>query len=202
MAQGPKLKRHSRDGGADLRVGAFLERELGDVAIVLHDLRVPGSRSRIDHVVVAPSGVWVVDSNWQCELPLDRDSLDRATSVGEVERQLDVVANAVAGRSTELPIRAVLCFPSENWGGDPRAFCIDGVLVTYPADLAERIRKEGPLDDETIGWIAARVALDFLGRPPTSQRLEAGGDQGQPHRQAKDGEAEQESHRQEPEAER
>ena len=160
MSRGSKATRPARDGRAGEEVvGAFLERELADAAIVLHDLRIPGSRAIIDHVAIAPSGVWVVDSKWQCELPLERDSLDSATSVGEVGRQVDVVANAVGGRATELPIRAALCFPSENWGGDARAFWIEGVLVTYPADLVDRIRQEGPLDDETVGWIAARLAL-------------------------------------------
>ena len=137
-------------------MGAFLEEELADEAIVLHDLRVPGARARIDHVVIASSGIWVVDSKWRCKL---EPELDSATSVGEVGRHVDVVANAV-GRSTELPIRAALCFPSENWGGDPRAFWIEGVLVTYPADLVERIRAAGPLDEDTLGWIAARLALE------------------------------------------
>jgi hypothetical protein len=153
----------TRQGGSDRigggQVGALLERELEDVAVVLHDLRIPGSRSTIDHVVVAPSGVWVVDSKWRCELQPELESLPGGTSVDEVERHVDVVANAV-GHATEVPIRAALCFPSENWGEDPRAFWTEGVLVTYPADLVERIREDGPLDVETMGWIAARLALE------------------------------------------
>lgn len=160
MARGSKLTRDGSQGRVEERVGALLERELGDVAIVLHDLRVPGSRASIDHVVIAPSGVWVVDSKWRCELQPELDSLESATSIGEVGRHVDVVANVVGGRSTELPIRAALCFPAENWGGDPRAFWIDGVLVTHPADLVERVRAAGPLDENTVGWIAARLALE------------------------------------------
>lgn len=30
--------------------------------LVLHDRRIPGSSANIDHIAVAPSGVWVVDS--------------------------------------------------------------------------------------------------------------------------------------------
>jgi hypothetical protein len=161
MPQGPKVTQPVRDESAGAeRVGGLLERELADFAIVLHDLSVPGSRATIDHVVVAPSGVWVVDSKWRCELHPELGSLEGTRSVDEVGRHVDVVANAVGGRSTELPIRAALCFPSENWGGDPRAFWIDGVLVTYPADLVERIRAAGPLDEDTVGWIAARLALE------------------------------------------
>jgi hypothetical protein len=129
------------------------------VAIVLHDLRVPGSRANIDHVVVAPSGVWVVDSEWRRELQPDLDSRESATSVDAVGRHVDVVADAVRDRATELPIRAALCFGSDHWGGDPRAFWVEEVLVTHPADLVARIREEGPLDVETMGWIAARLAL-------------------------------------------
>ncbi len=161
MSRGRNATRQGRDERVvEEPVGAMLERELGDEAIVLHDLRVPGSRSSIDHVVVASSGVWVVDSKWRCELQPELDSLENATSVGEVGRHVDRVANAVGGAATELPIRAALCFPSENWGGDLRPFWIDGVLVTYPTDLVERVRAAGPLDEETMGWIAARLALD------------------------------------------
>jgi hypothetical protein len=165
MTQGPKAVEHGPGRGAERRVGAFLERELDDAAIVLHDLRVPGSRASIDHVVVAPSGVWVVDSRWHCELHPESvatgpDDLDGATSVDEVGRHVEVVANAVGGRATDVPIRAALCFPSENWNGDARPFWVDGVLVTFPPDLVERVRAAGPLDEETIGWIAARLALE------------------------------------------
>ena len=160
MPRGRNLTRQSRgEQVGDEHVAVVLERELGDTGIVLHDLRVPGSRSTIDHVVIVPSGVWVVDSKWRCTLQPELDSLEGATSVGEVGRHVDIVANAVGGRATELPIRAALCFPSENWGGDLRPFWIEGVLVTYPADLVERLRADGPLDDETVGLIAARLAL-------------------------------------------
>lgn len=160
MTQGPKAVEHGPGKGAERRVGAFLERELDDAAIVLHDLRVPGSRASIDHVLVAPSGVWVVDSRWHGELHPAPDSLEGATSVDEVGRHVEVVADAVGGRATEVPIRAALCIPGENWGGDARAFWVDGVLVTFPPDLVERVRAAGPLDEETMGWIAARLALE------------------------------------------
>jgi hypothetical protein len=70
------------------------------------------------------------------------------------------VATAV-GRAPDVPIRAALCFSGVHWNCVPGAFCLEGVLVTYPADLVARIRAEGPLDDETMGWIAARLALDL-----------------------------------------
>ena len=71
MSPGSKVVRHGREQGAEERVGAFLERELDDVAIVLHDLQVPGSPARVDHVVVAPTGIWVVDSTVRGGLELE-----------------------------------------------------------------------------------------------------------------------------------
>ncbi len=68
--------RHGREQGAEERVGAFLERELDDVAIVLHDLHVPGSPARVELVVVAPSGIWVVDSTLRGDLELEVDASD------------------------------------------------------------------------------------------------------------------------------
>jgi hypothetical protein len=34
------------------------------------------------------------------------------------------------------------------------------LLVTHPADLGERICQDGPLDDDTVGWRAARLAFE------------------------------------------
>jgi hypothetical protein len=39
-----------------------LENLVGDRAVILHDRRVPGKTSNIDHVAVAASGVWVIDA--------------------------------------------------------------------------------------------------------------------------------------------
>src|SRR5690606_36481935 len=47
------------DGEA--RVGARLDGIASDSIRVLHDRRIPGSRANIDHLVVTPSGVWVID---------------------------------------------------------------------------------------------------------------------------------------------
>jgi hypothetical protein len=159
MTQGKNVMRHGREQDAEERVGALLDRELDDVAIVLHDLHVPGSKVRVDHVVVAPTGIWVVDSRLRGELELEVDACDASASVDAIERHVAVMASAVNGRAKDVPIRAALCFHAEYWGGAPQPFWMDGVLVTHPADLVERVRAAGPLDEDTVGWIAARLVL-------------------------------------------
>jgi hypothetical protein len=48
-------------------IGAWGEEKLAEVLAgldglqVLHDRRVPGTRGNIDHIVIAPAGVFVVD---------------------------------------------------------------------------------------------------------------------------------------------
>ena len=44
------------------RLGARLDVQAGPLLRVLHDLRVPGRRGNIDHIVVCPSGVVVIDA--------------------------------------------------------------------------------------------------------------------------------------------
>lgn len=44
------------------RLGAMLDGLASDRLAVLHDRGVPRSRANIDHIVVAPGGVWVVDA--------------------------------------------------------------------------------------------------------------------------------------------
>ena len=39
-----------------------LEARCGDLVELLHDRRIPGRRSNIDHLAVSPSGIWVIDS--------------------------------------------------------------------------------------------------------------------------------------------
>jgi Nuclease-related domain len=46
----------------EFRLAAFVAREVGNAVIALHDRQVPGTRGNIDHIFVAPSGVWVVDA--------------------------------------------------------------------------------------------------------------------------------------------
>jgi glucokinase len=43
-------------------VAERLAKYLNHGACVLHDRRIIGSRTNIDHIVIAPSGVWVIDS--------------------------------------------------------------------------------------------------------------------------------------------
>jgi hypothetical protein len=51
------------------RTAAVLNPRSGDGWFVLHDLAVPGSPANIDHVVVAPTGIFIVDSKHWSQPP-------------------------------------------------------------------------------------------------------------------------------------
>src|SRR5438477_561951 len=52
-----------RGAAGERAVGERLDERLADGhSVVLHDRRMPGGRGNIDHLVVAPTGVYVVDA--------------------------------------------------------------------------------------------------------------------------------------------
>ncbi len=88
-----------------VRLGAL--RETG--AVVLHDRRIPGTRANIDHIVVVPSGVWIIDAKRYKGLVASRDvgslfrpdvrlyvgSRDRSSLVAGMARQVQSAMSSV-----------------------------------------------------------------------------------------------------------
>jgi hypothetical protein len=58
----------------------------------------------------------------------------------------------------QIPVHAVLCFMGANWGLFSKPFQQAGVWVTWVAKLAEMILEPGPLGEEDIQAMAARLA--------------------------------------------
>jgi hypothetical protein len=56
------IDRWARGSVGEVATAALLERLPSRRWVVLHDLRLPGSRANVDHLVIGPSGVWVVDT--------------------------------------------------------------------------------------------------------------------------------------------
>ena len=67
-ASAPEISKRKHDAlwqwGAvgEYLVATSLHRALGHNAVILNDHKVPGRQANIDHLVVAPSGVWVFDA--------------------------------------------------------------------------------------------------------------------------------------------
>ena len=55
-------KAWSTGAAGEERLGRLLDVLRSEGCRTLHDRRVPGTRANIDHVVVSPGGVWVIDA--------------------------------------------------------------------------------------------------------------------------------------------
>nr|WP_227820296.1 nuclease-related domain-containing protein [Agromyces aureus] len=131
-------------------VGARLDGIPSDQLRVLHDRRIPGSRANIDHVVVTPSGVWVVDAKryrGRPELKAEGGILrarveslrvggrDQTKLVTGVQRQVEHVRAVVA----DVPVTGVLCFVEADWPLIGGSFVVQGIHVLWPRKPAERL---------------------------------------------------------------
>jgi hypothetical protein len=125
---------------------------------VVHDRQIPNFGGNIDHIVVGPSGVFVIDAKNYTgakvvarrrgnELRLYVNGRDRTPLAEQLLQQVEAVRGALikAPSGASIPIFPVLCFV----GGAPApwpSFEILGVLVGPAAMLAEYVQRPGPCD--------------------------------------------------------
>lgn len=150
------------------RLGARLDALLPHVA-VLHDRRIPGTRANIDHLVVTPAGIWVVDAKrykgrpeLRSEGGLVRPRVERLLVGGRDQSKLvDGVlrqVELVSATSPETPVLGALCFVGADWPLIGGAFVTRGVHVLWPKRLAKELAAEVGVVDvaATQAALAAR----------------------------------------------
>lgn len=102
--------RYQRGADGEKAVAEIL-RGLPPLFTVLHDLQVPDSKANIDHLVIGPSGVFVVDAkHWSQPLRVGDGMVFRGRY--PIRKELDTVAWE-AGRAAAVlgvPVHPVLCF--------------------------------------------------------------------------------------------
>ena len=62
LRSGPDPERWRLGAAGERTTAVLLDRLPARTWAVLHDRRVPGSRANLDHLVIGPSGVWVLDT--------------------------------------------------------------------------------------------------------------------------------------------
>lgn len=156
----------ARGAEGERRVGERLDSLRADGIVVLHDRRIPHTRANIDHLVVAPTGVWIVDAKHYSGQVTRRDvggwrrsderlfvgRRDCTKLVAGMAFQHDAVRTALA-RHDDIPIHRVLCFVEAEWSFLARPFDLGGVLVAWPKATVEAIRRPGTLEPENINRI-------------------------------------------------
>jgi hypothetical protein len=163
------------------RIAAFVARVVGETVIPLHDRLIPGTRGNIDHIFVAPTGVWVVDPKaykgkvekrevgpiWRRENEVYVGGRNRTALAKGVEKQVAAVIAALKADPTlrGTDVHAALCFLDSEWGLLDFPFQIGNVWVLYPGALRKRLKKGGPLSREAMERIARRLDLSL---PPAA----------------------------------
>lgn len=137
------------------RLGRRLDAAACPLVKVLHDRGIPGSRANLDHLVVCPTGVLVVDAKRYRGRPrrvvegglltprvekllVGRRDCTRLVDAGL--KQAGLVREALTDDAVE--VRSVLCFVEADWpllGGD---FVVRGVTVTWPKKLDVEISED------------------------------------------------------------
>lgn len=151
-----------------------LARELASVPglQVLNDRRVHGTKGNIDHIVIAPAGVFVVDAkNHKGMVEIrNRGSFlhaDHRLTVGrrdcsamadKMAWQVEAVTDALQGVHPMPPVQPVLCFLAAEWPlfGAPEAF--RGVRLEGLRSLKRLVAKQQLLDASQIDSITALLA--------------------------------------------
>ena len=156
------------------RVGQVLDACPGVKA--LHDRRVPGKKSNIDHLVVGPAGIYVIDAKKYSGAVEKRDrgtlftaderlyvaGRDHTKLVTAMSKQVEVVRTAIEGLTLTkpVPIHPVLCFVGSEW---PllfrRALRIRGVTVVWPDALRDLVCKPGVLTPTEIDAVTRQLAV-------------------------------------------
>ncbi len=154
------------------RVAQVLHERLGASAVLLHDRKVPGTRGNIDHLAIASSGVWVIDTKrysgkveqrdvggwFKTDLRLYVGGRDRTGTVKGLGWQVDAVYRAL--EAEDIPIHSALSFAGAKWPilfAQP--FRLQDVWISWPAKLADLIAAPGTLSGEDIDRLARRLSV-------------------------------------------
>lgn len=148
--------------------------DLPDTFRVLHDRRIRGSRANIDHIVIGPTGVWVIDAKrYVGKRPALRveggivrprvESLriggrDGSKLVQGVQSQVERVAAALG--ETASAVTGVLCFLEADWPLIGGSFSVDGVHVLWPRLLVQRMT-DAPPQPIDVDLIHSQLARAF-----------------------------------------
>ena len=162
----------ARGAAGEQAVGARLDGALAaGPSVVLHDRRMPRGRGNVDHLVVASSGVFVVDAKAirgkvRVSRPLFGkpkllvNGRDRTKLIDGLDRQVAAVRDVLATGQCDVPVRGVLCFTRADLPllGTLR---MRGHELLYRNALVKRLAADGELDAEEIQGLARMIAAAF-----------------------------------------
>jgi hypothetical protein len=155
-------------------LGAALDRLADAGLLALHDRRLPKSTANIDHLVVAPAGVWVIDAKrysgnvtWHLERSRGQDRLrikgrDATQLLVKLDRQLDAVRHALRHNGYDSArVLGALCFVDTEISLLQKQLEVGGRLVTWPRALVRCLSLPGPLNEPERVQLRQVLARSF-----------------------------------------
>jgi hypothetical protein len=131
-------ERWLRGAAGEEATAALLDRLPRRKWVVRHDLRLPGSRANVDHLVIGPTGVWVIDSKaYRAHLSVHRGQVwagEYAVDVGPVAWEAERVSRML--QVSAIPIVAVHGFGLRRRGKRSAR-----VRIIPAARLVRRLRR-------------------------------------------------------------
>lgn len=159
----------SAGAGSEALVGPHLD-DL-DAVVALHDRPVPGTGLVIDHLVVAPSGVWVIRARQapgrvrrRRDATLHASGKDRTGHVEVLGHQRDAVAAAirdVPDLAATVGVVGVLCLIDAQWPVRSKPLRFGDVVVTWPQAMLRELQAEGPLSVHEVTGLADHLHHRF-----------------------------------------
>jgi hypothetical protein len=150
-----------RGAEGERRTARLLDRLTGDGYVVFHDLAVPGSPANVDHLVIGPTGVFVIDSKqWSGSVHQGNDGLVWHNHY-RLDRTLETVrweAEAIS-RMLGTPTAALVCVHGAHvHGGGLEA---QGVAIVPAHLLRSALGYDRVLSDAEVALLAtaARAGL-------------------------------------------
>lgn len=137
----------------------------------MHDRRIRGSRANIDHIAIASSGIWVIDTKrykgkvavvdplfGQAKLTIA--GRDRSRLVEGLAKQVELVRAALDEVRPEAEVHGAMCFVDAElpWLG---TLAFGGFPMMHTERLARRINKAGRLDSSELQLLAAELSARF-----------------------------------------
>jgi nuclease-like protein len=146
--------------------------------MVLHDRRIPGRRTNLDHLAIAPSGVFVIDAKrYKGKIEVRKPSRgdpylliagrNKTKLVEGLARQREAVSSGLMKLDPEIPVHACFCFlnPTRQAGGSGlplfNTLTIDDFPLFYPRKLSKRLNRPGELIPPARREVAEALAQAF-----------------------------------------
>ena len=176
----PTAVQKSEPTPTDHRMEQILRASLTCGEVILTNRRGSKPNDHIDFVVVAPSGVWVIDAKrWNGKITFKTTDFtekkqtlfvgprNRTRRIQEIYGNLRPVANLI--NDVNVPIRAVAVFVEGDWDYKVASEFRKGKLIQYEGvwlsptlTISAKIKLPGPLDAEAVQRIGKLLDKGLL----------------------------------------